>query len=144
MLLRCCFMHSMLSYWGACYIWCICVYVSNNGRGVWDGPRILCGAGHYEGTILISVFEGFFASIGEIFILGGGDWVLSYSSMKFEIFLKFSNFLSLKLFRSFYVLCLLLIITLHFTYGEKKIWSRFIFAVSMRSILYLQPHFYQK
>ena len=50
---------------------CVCVCVSNDGRGVWDGPRILCGAWHYGGTILISAFHEFFASIEKIFILGG-------------------------------------------------------------------------
>ena len=71
MLLRCCLMHPMLSYWGACCVWCVCVCVGNDGRGVWDGPRVLCGAWYYGGTILISAFHEFFASIEKIFILGG-------------------------------------------------------------------------
>ena len=70
----------------------VCVCVGNDGRGVWDGPRILCGAWHYGGTILISAFHEFFASIEKIFILGE-DWVLGYSSMKFEISSRFAAFM---------------------------------------------------
>ena len=40
-------------------------------RGVWDWLWFSCGVAHC-GRGLIAIFRGFFASIGEIFILAGG------------------------------------------------------------------------
>ena len=41
-----------------------------HGRGIWGGLQFSCGIPHY-GRVLVSIFQQLFASVGEIFILGG-------------------------------------------------------------------------
>ena len=99
--------------------------VTYSVRLAWAGsflaPRyMLSWARSRCGKILICIFQQFSASIGGLWAWRGvGRWVIIPWS--FEIFLIFPNFLSLKSFGNSYIPRLLLIITLRFTCGEKKI-----------------------
>ena len=53
----------------------------------------------HSGKGLLSVFQGFPASIGKAFALAG-DWALGYHLGPLDTFLIFPNFLSLKSFGS--------------------------------------------
>ena len=73
-----------------------------------------------------SFFQEFFGSIGKVFILAGGVGAgLGWATDLIGIFLMFPNFLRFygKQFSSSHIPCLLLIIPLRFTCGEKKIWQ---------------------
>ena len=89
---------------------------------------------------LISIFKGFFASIGKMFFFGGGDWVLGYNSMEWGDFPDISEFPKIPSLKSFdnswgnsNIPFLLLIITHRFTCGEKK------FGKTSKSIKILWP-----
>ena len=77
----------------------------------------------------ISCFHGVFARIEKKIILGGGLSAGLYNSMRCWDFLIFPNLLKFFL-KSFgnsrdklYIRCVLLITTLRFACGERKIWS---------------------
>ena len=53
-------------------------------RGMWDWLWFSCGIAR-RGGLLVAMFQGSFASAGEVFILPGG-WALGYHSMGFGHF----------------------------------------------------------
>ena len=74
----------------------------NGSRGIWDWLCFWCGMAH-GGKGLISVFQGFSASIGGVFILAGG---LGSRLSFYEILTISRYFLSLKSFGNSHISCL--------------------------------------
>ena len=96
-------------------------------------------------------FSAVFASINKIFILGD-DWLLGYNS-NFMMFWDFSDLswfpdLSWSLISfgnswgNSYIPCLLLIITLRSTCGEKKVWQSIKKSQNIMSIIVGRPYPY--
>ena len=111
----------------------------NRGKDIWDTLVFVLNGAMRQGFNFY--FWAVFCWYQNVLMHFGfflrGDWPLGYIVLwGFEIFLIFSNFLCLffscmctkarpvfgNLWSSLHIPCLLLIITLRFTCGEKKIW----------------------
>ena len=108
---------SLMSYRLATALWsCLCLFVLSALKWFFTGN-------------LLVIYWSYFCSLYTNFIWSG-RWVLSYHSMKFSDFpdhFYFPKVLSFKslsnLWDNSYIPCLLLIIALSFTCGEKKVWQ---------------------
>ena len=93
-----------IAYGGVCFCPSLfgCLYAAVSGfgwRGCWNWLSFSCGVAHC-GEILVSVFQGFFASIGQMSILAGG-WALSFHSFLYIYILIFFSLLVIYIYTIF-------------------------------------------
>ena len=93
----------------------------SHSRGIGGLTLVFVWGGALPGGS-ISVFQGFYASVGGVLVSGGG-WALGCYSVGFRYFPKIVSLNSFRnSFGNSYIPCLKVIIAHRFTCGERKIW----------------------